>query len=187
MSPRRKPEYIPPGRRSRLYPLLDMTAQSVSLSMQEVVHQAGCSPVKLIHDNGSQLVSRDFREIRLSADIRQIRIRRNHPQSNGKAERFNGLAQQECLRPHSPVTVREVEKVIGENIDDYNHCRLPSAIEYMRPVDYYNGNPSLLRVQREEKPRLVRERRRAENREFNRALKLQITPYPYFKPAIGSI
>jgi len=37
----------------------------------------------------------------------------------------------------------------------------------MRPVDYYKGNPSLLRTQREEKLKTARERRLAENREFN--------------------
>lgn len=157
--------------------LLDMTAQSVSLFMQELVERVGCGAVKLIHDNGSQLISRDFREVLLSANIQQIRIRRNHPQSNGKAERFIGLVRQECLRPHSPVTIREVEKVIGEYMDEYNHRRLHSAIEYMRPVDYYKGAPSLLRSQREEKLRLAKERRLAENREFNRSLKLQATPY----------
>jgi transposase InsO family protein len=161
--------------------LLDMTAQSVSLFMQEVIDRVGCELVKLIHDNGSQLISRDFREVLLSANIQQIRIRRNHPQSNGKAERFIGLVRQECLRPHSPVTILEVEKVIGEYIDDYNHRRLHSALEYMRPVDYYKGDPALLRAQREEKLRLARERRLAENREFNRRLKLQSASY--FKTA----
>jgi len=33
--------------------LLDMTAQSVSLFMQELVDRVGCASVKLIHDNGS--------------------------------------------------------------------------------------------------------------------------------------
>ncbi|GFP32793.1 hypothetical protein HKBW3S42_01101 [Candidatus Hakubella thermalkaliphila] len=93
--------------------MLDMTAQSVSLFMQEVIDRTGIKSVKLINDNGSQLISKDFREVLLSADIQQIRIRRNHPQSNGKSERFNGLVRQECLRPHSPVTVTEVEKVMG--------------------------------------------------------------------------
>jgi transposase InsO family protein len=165
--------------------LLDMTAQSVSLFMQEVIDRVGCESVKLIHDNGSQLISRDFREVLLSANIQQIRIRRNHPQSNGKAERFIGLVRQECLRPHSPVTIKEVEKVIGEYMDEYNHRRLHSAIEYMRPVDYYKGAPSLFRTQREEKLRLARESRLAENREFNRTLKLQTASY--FKTANCSI
>jgi len=60
-----------------------MTAQSVSLFMQEVLDKTGCTSVKLINDNGSQLISKDFREVLSSADIKQIRIRRNHPQIEG--------------------------------------------------------------------------------------------------------
>lgn len=108
--------------------MLDMTAKSVSLFMQEVVDRTGVKSVKLINDNGSQLISRDFREVLLSADIQQIRIRRNHPQSNGKSERFNGLVRRECLRPANPVTVMEVEKVVGQYIDEYNNRRLHSSL-----------------------------------------------------------
>ena len=152
--------------------MLDMTAQSVSLFMQEVIDRTGIKSVKLINDNGSQLISKDFREVLLSADIRQIRIRRNHPQSNGKSERFNGLVRQECLRLHSPVTVMEVEKVVGQYIDEYNNRRLHSSIDYMRPVDYYQGNPEEIRIQRNERLATAKERRLAANREFNRMLKL---------------
>lgn len=88
--------------------MLDMTAQSVSLFMQEVIDKTGVNTVKLINDNGSQLISKDMKMVLSGAGITQIRIRRNHPQSNGKAERLNGLIRQECLRPNSPVTFLEV-------------------------------------------------------------------------------
>lgn len=166
--------------------MLDMTAQSVSLFMQEVIDRTGIKSVKLINDNGSQLISKDFREVLLSADIRQIRIRRNHPQSNGKSERFNGLVRQECLRPESPVTVTEVEKVVGRYIEEYNNHRLHSSIDYMRPVDYYRGNPEEIKKLRDEKLAIARERRLAANREFNRMLKTGETT-SYFKPAFCSI
>jgi len=142
--------------------------------------------VKLINDNGSQLLSKDFREVLLSADIQQIRIRRNHPQSNGKIERFNGLVRQECLRPESPVTVEDVQKVVGQYIEEYNNRRLHSSIDYMRPVDYYKGNPKEVKRVREEKLAIARERRLAANREFNRLLKTGQTT-SYFKPAFCSI
>jgi len=175
--------------------MLDMTAQSVSLFMQEVIDRTGIKSVKLINDNGSQLISKDFREVLLSADIQQIRIRRNHPQSNGKIERFNGLVRQECLRPNSPVTIMEVERVVGQYIEGYNNHRLHSAIEYMRPVDYYNGNPEGIRKVRAERLAIARERRLRENREFNRMLKLEAEGFKqglgqttsYFQEAFCSI
>lgn len=166
--------------------MLDMTAQSVSLFMQEVIDRTGIKSVKLINDNGSQLISKDFRKVLLSADIQQIRIRRNHPQSNGKSERFNGLVRQECLRPHSPVTVTEVEKVVGQYIEEYNNRRLHSSIDYMRPVDYYRGSPEEIKKLRDEKLAIAKEMRLAANREFNRMLKIGETT-SYFKPAFCSI
>jgi len=166
--------------------MLDMTAQSVSLFMQEVIDRTGIKSVKLINDNGSQLISKDFREVLLSADIQQIRIRRNHPQSNGKIERFNGLVRQECLRPESPVTVEEVQKVVGQYIEEYNNRRLHSSIDYMRPVDYYRGNPEEIKKLRVEKLAIAKEKRLAANREFNRLLKIGKTT-SYFKPAFCSI
>lgn len=73
--------------------------------------------------------------------------------------------------------------VIGRYIDYYNNHRLHSAIEYMRPVDYYKGNPEELRMEREQKLALTKERRMAENRRYNQALRTT----SYFKPAICSI
>ena len=56
----------------------------------------------------------------------------------------------------------------------------------MKPVDYYRGNPEENKKLREEKLALAKERRLAENIEFNRRLKLGQTT-SYFKPAFCSI
>lgn len=128
----------------------EMTTQSLSLFMQEVIDKTWVKSVKLISDNGCPLISKDFREVLLSANIQQMRIRRDHPQSNGKIERFKGLARQECLHRESPVTVMEVQKVVGQYIEEYNICRLHSSIDYMRPVDYCKGNPKEIKRLREE-------------------------------------
>lgn len=166
--------------------LLDMTAQSVSLFMQEVIDKTGCESVKLIHDNGSQLISKEFRDVLTAGKVQQVRIRRNHPQSNGKSERFNGLVRQECLRPESPATITEVEKIVGAYIDNYNIHRLHSSLAYMRPVDYYMGNPRAICAERIEKLKRARKLRMAENRTFNQALKTQQTT-AYFEGAACSV
>ncbi|MCX7914423.1 MAG: integrase core domain-containing protein, partial [Thermodesulfovibrionales bacterium] len=162
--------------------MLDMTAQSVSLFMQEVIDKTGVKRVKLINDNGSQLISKDMKVVLSRAGICQIRIRRNHPQSNGKSERLNGLIRQECLRPNSPVTFLEVQRVIDKYIDEYNNKRLHSSIDYMRPVDYYIGNKDKIRTERAEKLAYARQKRIEENREYNQALKTHQTT-SYFKEA----
>lgn len=157
--------------------MLDMTSQSVSLFMQEVVDKRASNGVKLINDNGSQLISNDFIKVLMAGNIQQIRIRRNQPQSNGKIERFNGLVRQECLRPNSPVSIPEVEKTIASFVDHYNNHRLHSAIDFMRPVDYYNGNHDDVRQLRQEKLNTAKKRRVEENRIFNLSLKAVSTAY----------
>lgn len=74
----------------------------------------------------------------------------------------------------------------------------------MRPVDYYRGNPEEVKKLRDEKLAIAKERRLAENREFNHMLKLVPAGSPikdfgdkfkqgsgrttsYFKPAFCSI
>lgn len=80
----------------------------------------------------------------------------------------------------------EVEKVAGQYIDEYNNHRIHSAIDYIRPVDFYKGNPAAIKNQRIEKLVIAEERRLSENRKFNRVLKMQ-QPTSYFNTAFCSI
>ena len=82
--------------------------------------------------------------------------------------------------------VIEVEKVVGQYIERYNNHRLHSAIDYMRPVDYYKGNFEKIEKQRDEKLAIAKKKRLAANREFNRMSKIGETT-SYFKPAFCSV
>ncbi|GEM_PF-2673692 len=64
--------------------------------------------------------------------------------------------------------------------------RLHSAIEYMRPVDYYKGNSHEIRKHRDEKLAIAKEMRIDANRDFNRMLKIGQTT-SYFKESFCSI
>jgi len=48
-------------------------------------------------------------------------------------------------------------------IDEYNHVRLHSALQFLRPVDYYRGDPAALLAERRRKLRTARELRKQEN------------------------
>ncbi|MEO5359043.1 MAG: hypothetical protein H7843_01205 [Nitrospirota bacterium] len=52
-----------------------------------------------------------------------------------------------------------------------NNHRLHSAIDFMRPFDYYNGNPDHVNKIRQEKLNAAKKRRIEENRKFNLSLK----------------
>jgi len=54
--------------------------------------------------------------------------------------------------------------LLGEWISYYNEERLHSALKYLRPVDYYRGNPEALRAERKRKLREAAARRREVNK-----------------------
>ncbi len=154
--------------------LLDISSRSISLFTQEVLDKnKGVSP-KIIHDNGSQFVLKEFREVISMANLIDIKTRRNYPETNGKIERWNGLLRQEALRKDYPVTYEEAERIIAKYIDYYNNERLHSSINYLRPVDYYKSNPYRILKEREEKILKAKEYRKMKNKEYNIKLKMEI-------------
>ena len=59
-------------------------------------------------------------------------------------------------------------------IDHYNNQRLHSALSFLRPIDYYRGNPEALLAKRRRKLQMARELRKQEN--LN--LRQRLIPWP---------
>ena len=60
--------------------------------------------------------------------------------------------------------------MIAEIIDNYNNVRLHSALSFLRPVDYYRGNPAVLLAERRRKLKMARELRKQENMRLRQRL-----------------
>ena len=56
-------------------------------------------------------------------------------------------------------------------IDEYNHVRVHSALQFLRPVDYYRGDPAALLAERRRKLRTARELRKQENIKLRQRLR----------------
>ena len=82
--------------------LTDMTACSVQDFVLQIREKFSHGNPLLINDNGSAFISRDFKALLSRLDIQQVFTRRNHPETNGKAARWNGLVRQKALRPAQP-------------------------------------------------------------------------------------
>ena len=52
--------------------------------------------VRIISDNGSQFISKDFKELIVLLNFGHTFTSANHPQSNGKLERFNRTLKTAC-------------------------------------------------------------------------------------------
>lgn len=145
--------------------MTDMLSGSVENFVQRVKDKYPHAKPKLIHDNGSQFVSHDFKRLLQRLEIQQIFTRRNHPQTNGKIERMNGSVKKEALRPGQPADYQDAWEILNKYSYQYNHQRLHAGINYLRPADMFFGRGNLVLNERRKKIKNARAHRKSLNRE----------------------
>jgi transposase InsO family protein len=113
-------------------------------------------------DNGSCYISREFGGVLDEHELSHRRIKPHCPEENGLMERANRTLG-EALEEEELTDCLQAVKVIGRLIRWYNEERLHSALGFLRPVDYYCGNPEELYAQRRQKLAEARHRRKEKN------------------------
>jgi transposase InsO family protein len=113
-------------------------------------------------DNGSCYISREFRGVLDEHRLGHQRIRPHCPEENGVIERSNRTLR-EALDGAELTDLLQARDVIAGIVRWYNEERLHSALGYLRPIDYYRGNPVALHEQRRRKMAEARHRRREKN------------------------
>jgi transposase InsO family protein len=107
--------------------------------------------VRIISDNGSQFISKDFGELISLLEFSHTLTSANHPQSNGKLERFNRTLKTEHVRRSAYLNYKDACIRMAEWIAYYNSQRLHSAIFYLTPNDVFYGRKSKRLAERKEK------------------------------------
>lgn len=87
-------------------------------------------------DNGSQYISKKFRESVTILGARQEFICYHTPEQNGHIESFHHTLKKEYLWPHEFANYQQAEIVIAEAHDDYNHSRIHSSLGYITPHEF---------------------------------------------------
>lgn len=153
----------------------DMLGSSVESFVQRVRDAyPNCKP-KLITDNGSQFISRDFKMLLHQIDIQHVRTRRNHPQTNGKIERMNGSVKHEALFPNAPQSYSEACEILHDYNYFYNYQRLHASLSFVRPADVFFGRQKEILTSRRKNITLAAKVRIEANR-FNAKNKNQANP-----------
>jgi transposase InsO family protein len=113
-------------------------------------------------DNGSGYVSREFKVVLQENGLNHQRIKPHCPEENGVVERSHRTLR-EHLDGEELTNLVQAQDVFARIIRRYNEERLHSALGYLRPVDYYRGDPRSKHEARRQKLAQARHRRRERN------------------------
>lgn len=136
-----------------------MTEADVEIIMQRAREQFPDAHPRIISDNGPQFVAKDFKEyIRLSG-MTHVRTAPYYPQSNGKIERWHKSLKSESIRPQTPLSLGDAQRIVERFVRCYNTARLHSAIGYVTPQDKLLGREDSIFAARKRKLAIARQRR----------------------------
>jgi len=116
----------------------NMQEYDVQITLQRALEKYPSVKPRLITDNGSQYISKDFAEYLKFVGLQHIRTSIAYPQSNGKIERYHRTIHQECLATKSLINLDDARVQIDNFINYYNTKRLHSSLFYLTPDDFLN-------------------------------------------------
>jgi len=154
--------------------LSNMTGHSLSLGGQKALetlprdaHRELLVKPEIRSDNGSGYISYEFHGLLAHHGLVHVKIKPHCPEENGIVERHNRTVREaldETGLESDPAANRyQAEAEIGRIVKWYNTERLHSSLGFLRPVDYYRGQPKELHEARKTKLTLARHRRREKN------------------------
>lgn len=130
---------------------LSMLASEVADIIAAALEKVSGKRPRIVRDNGSQFVSKEWREVIRHFELEEIPIRVRHPQSNGRIERYHRSVREEAFGIEENEGYYQARDLLDQWVTYYNNERLHSALNYLRPVDYYRGNPEALMAERKSK------------------------------------
>ena len=167
-----------------------MDGLSVSIAAQAALDTlpAGIRPT-IQSDHGSCFIAREFAQTLDAMQVGHDLIRPHTPTDNAEIERCNRTIggpiddQLAALEDAGErVDFAAAQAVIDGVIDHYNHVRLHSSLNFLRPLDYYHGNPEALLAERRRKLITARDLRKQENLRIRQRL----LPYPAAETILNS-
>jgi hypothetical protein len=146
-----------------------MRAADVTDTLQLALDASGRGSVRVRHkprllsDNGSSYISGDLAEWLEKADMIHVRGAPNHPQTQGKIERWHQTLKNRILLENYYLP-GDLEAHIGRFIEHYNHRRYHESLSNLTPADVYFGRGQAILNSRERIKRDTIQTRRLQHR-----------------------
>jgi len=134
-----------------------MTEADVEVILQRARERFPEARPRIISDNGPQFVAKSFKEYIRICGMTHVRTSPYYPQSNGKIERWHRSVKSECIRPATPLSLQDAQRVVRRFVAVYNTQRLHSAIGYITPQDKLAGREAIIFAERKRKLAEARE------------------------------
>jgi putative transposase len=113
-------------------------------------------------DNGSGSIAREFLVVLQANGLGPHRITPHCPAETGVIERAY-RTRREALEGEELRHLLAADKVLARIVRWYNEERWPSALGYLRPADYYGGDPEERKAERRPQVAQARHQRRDKN------------------------
>jgi len=146
---------------------LSMRAQEIAEIIATALEKVPGKKPRIVRDNGSQFVSKEWSEVIRHFELEEIPIRVRHPESNGRIERYHRSVREEAFGDREVEDLYQARDLLRQWVKYYNEERLHSALNYLCPVDYYEGNPEALLTERKRKLTAATARRKDVNKRLD--------------------
>jgi putative transposase len=142
-----------------------MRAGDVTETLELALKASGCDSAKVLHrprllsDNGSSYVASDLARWLEGKRIAHIRGAPNHPQTQGKIERWHQTLKNRVLLENYFLP-GQLEAAVGEFVEHYNHRRYHESLGNLTPADvYFDRGAAILAERQQIKKLTIRNRR----------------------------
>ncbi|MCB9503064.1 MAG: IS3 family transposase [Deferribacteres bacterium] len=145
--------------------LESMSGADVRAVLQSALKKYPGVRPRLVSDNGVQFKGDDFKALIKEFQLKEIKIRIAHPESNGAIERFHRSLREEAIGEDIPQNKYDAIDTIASWVTYYNEQRLHAGLLYLKPVNFLNGEQDKLLAIRRKKLIKAARIRRNKNRE----------------------
>ncbi len=147
-----------------------MRAHDVTETLREALRASGCdraeviSKPRLLSDNGSSYITGELAEWLNDEGMDHVRGAPNHPQTQGKIERWHQTLKNRVLLENYYLP-GDLERQIESFVDHYNHRRYHESLNNVTPADVYRGRARAIIRRREKIKQKTFEKRRIDHQQ----------------------